>query len=170
MSWTIRTILERNASDWDARPEVRAEVWSGWLARDPEEALAHFSRALQLDPDCEPAVRGIAWARRRLASNASAPSEEGGALAAPVVRIDRDGPKPVSALAAAVARIKRLPMQAAAPAVSPAPAAASRLAPRPARPPASPLPPASPPKRFERPSDVANPNFWVPVAYLVAIA
>src|SRR3990172_5101448 len=73
-------ILDKNAQDWDARPEVRVEVWSGWLARDPEEALAHFSRALQLDHDCEPAVRGIAWARRRLTSIASGPSEPAGAL------------------------------------------------------------------------------------------
>ena len=141
----IKTIPDKNAPDWDARPEVRAEVWSGWLARDPEEALAHFSRALQLDHDCEPAVRGIAWARRRLASIASGPSEPAGALAAAVEPVE---PLPAPALAV------------------PDAASPSHLAP----PLASSLPPASAPKRVERPSDVANPNFWIPVAYLVAIA
>ena len=122
---------------------MRAEVWSGWLARDPEEALAHFRRALQLDHDCEPAVRGIAWARRRLASSASGPSE------------------PAGALPAAVEPVEPLPALAAPDAASP-----SLLA----RPPAASLPPAPPPKRVERPSDVTNPNFCIPVAYLVAIA
>ena len=128
---------------------MRAEVWAGWLARDPEEALAHFRRALQLDHDCEPAVRGIAWARRRLTSIASGPSEPVGALPAAVEPVE---PLPVPALAA------------------PDAASPSRPAPHLARPPAASLPPASSPKRVERPSDVTNPNFWIPVAYLVAIA
>lgn len=161
----IKTTPDQNAPDWDARPEVRTELWSGWLARDPEEALAHFRRALQLDPDCEPAVRGIAWALRRSASLASAPSEPAAALAAAVVTIDQDAPAPAGALAAAVEPVEPRPALAAPDAAPP-----SHLA----RPLASSLPPASPsaspPKRVERPSDVANPNFWIPVAYLVAIA
>jgi membrane protease YdiL (CAAX protease family) len=169
VSSTIKTALDQNAPDHDEherdrRLEVLGEVWSGRLALDPEEALAHFRRALQLDPDCKAAVRGLARALRRSASLASVPSEPVDVLADAVVTLDRDEPVQVGALAAAVEPAEPLPAPARA--VSPNAASPSHLA----RPLASSLPSASLPKRVERPSDITNPNFWVPVAYLVAIA